>query len=91
MLVSLVFGEWFRLSNVNIAGDDRSTIPAISANYLWFAFSVFIFQLLQRVSNVSGIILLTHVVGFPLSNILFPQYEDITQAMSLVRLALSGG
>ncbi len=55
MLVSLVFGEWFRLSNVNIAGGDRSTIPALSANNRWFAFSVCIFLLLA-VAGFSPII-----------------------------------
>ena len=63
MLVSLVFGEWFRLSNVNIAGGDRSTIPALSDNNLWFVYIVLVFR------NDSG---------FPLSKILFPQYEDVT-------------
>ena len=40
MFISLVFGEWFRLSNINIAGGDKSTIPALSANNLWYSASV---------------------------------------------------
>ncbi len=82
MLLSLVFREWFSLSNVNIAGGDRSTILALSAHNLWFEFSVVFCLLVLVFRNDSG---------FPLSNILFSQYEDVTQALSLVRLALSGG
>ena len=40
MFISLVFGEWFRLSNINIAGGDKSTIPALSANNLWYSASM---------------------------------------------------
>ena len=50
MLVSLVFGEWFRLSNVNIAGNDRDIIPDLSANNLWYTLSVCICLLLAVVA-----------------------------------------
>ena len=50
MLVSLVFGEWFRLSNVNIAGSDRDIIPHLSANNLWYTISVCICLILAAVA-----------------------------------------
>ncbi|MCE5249195.1 polysaccharide biosynthesis C-terminal domain-containing protein [bacterium] len=40
MFISLIFSEWFRLSNVNIAGGDRNLIPVLSANNLWYSISV---------------------------------------------------
>ena len=43
MFVSLFFGEWFRLSNINIAGKDKSLIPHLSANTLLYSVSVGLF------------------------------------------------
>ena len=40
MFISLIFGEWFRLSNVNIAGSDKSLIPVLSANNLWYSIAI---------------------------------------------------
>jgi O-antigen/teichoic acid export membrane protein len=35
-LVSLLFGDWLRLSNLNIAGSDRSLNRVLLANTFWF-------------------------------------------------------
>ena len=40
MFISLFLGEWFRLSNINIAGGDKSLIPVLSANNLWYSASI---------------------------------------------------
>lgn len=37
LLVSLVFGEWLRLTNMNVAGRDKSLNPVLSANVIAYS------------------------------------------------------
>ncbi len=39
-LFALFFGDWMRLSNLNISGSDKSLIPVLSANGFWFITTV---------------------------------------------------
>ncbi|MFC1692259.1 polysaccharide biosynthesis C-terminal domain-containing protein [Candidatus Latescibacterota bacterium] len=36
LLVALFCGDWIRLSTMNLAGRDKSTIPVLSANGFWY-------------------------------------------------------
>jgi O-antigen/teichoic acid export membrane protein len=40
MLLSLFFGDWLRLSSMNIAGSDRNIVPVLSANGFWYSVSL---------------------------------------------------
>ena len=46
MFISLFFGEWFRLSNLNLAGKDKNLIPVLSANNLWYSAAVSFFLII---------------------------------------------
>lgn len=37
LFLSLFFGDWLRLSSMNIAGNDKRTIPVLSANSFWYS------------------------------------------------------
>ena len=59
LFISLLFGEWLRLTNINIAGRDRSLNPVLSANifvYTGFISGVLLFTAFFAPSIFTGFI-----------------------------------
>ena len=59
LFISLLFGEWLRLTNINIVGRDKSLSPVVSANnitYLGFISGVVVLAALYVPSLFTGLI-----------------------------------
>ena len=46
LFISLLFGDWLRLSNINIAGGDKRLTGVLSANSLWYSVALGVFLVL---------------------------------------------
>ena len=55
LLFSLFFGDWHRLSALNIAGPDKKTVPVLSANGFWFGLVVGVVLMLLVIEPFAGI------------------------------------
>ena len=69
LLVTLVFGEWLRLTNMNVAGRDKSLNPVLSANVI--AYSGLIGIILVFFALHSPSLLASIFLGLP-SKYIFP-------------------
>jgi len=69
LLVTLVFGEWLRLTNMNVAGRDKSLNPVLSANVI--AYSGLIGIILVFSALYSPSLLASIFLGLP-SKYIFP-------------------
>ncbi|MFC1528787.1 hypothetical protein ACFL5B_02655, partial [Candidatus Latescibacterota bacterium] len=49
LFLSLFLGDWLRLSSMNIAGNDKRTIPVLSANGLWYSITLGLVLLISLV------------------------------------------
>ncbi|HUT62325.1 MAG TPA: hypothetical protein VMZ04_00060 [Anaerolineae bacterium] len=64
LFIPLFFGEWLRLSSLNVAGRDKQNIPVLSANGMWY--SIFIGLVLICVSLSFPSFLSGDFLGIPL-------------------------